>query len=222
MPCALFMTSDKADPIVVSFFTLGTLYEKEAASLRASCEKVGLVYRIEGIKPFGKWHQHTCYKPIYILQKMLELKRSVLWVDADAEIVQKPPFTFDCDIALRIFDAYPLDHPSHFYTGTIYFDYNPHTLRFVQAWAKAAQKAIRVGELTVDQQLFGSLIMKRNIRLYPLPSGYGAIFEEKLEKTFIVQYQASRLYKKIIDEEVALGIFDHLSVEELRQLRPRV
>lgn len=211
------------DPVVVSYFTEGTNYEKEAAALRASCENVGLEYRIEGVASFGKWHQHTCYKPIYILQKMHELKRPVVWVDADAEVVKKPSFAFDCDIGVRIYDFHPSDHPSHFLAGTVYIAYNERTLRFVKAWADACQKIIEGSTFLTDQQVFGSLAYKEEIRLLGLPAGYCAIFDERVEQEiYIVHYQASRLYKKIVDGDVAFGFYEQLSVEDLRKLRPRV
>lgn len=212
------------DPVVISYFTTGTLYEKEVEALRISCEALGLEYRIEGIAPFGKWHEHTCYKPIYILQKMEELKRPLLWIDADAQIVQKPLFAWDCDLALRLYEEYPPDHPSYPVTGTLYFGDTPEALSFVQSWAQAAQKALREKEFTVDQQLFGRILLKSQAKVQVLPAGYAAIFDENLseKETFIIHYQASRLYKKMIDEEVFFGVLEHLSVEELRALRPRV
>lgn len=192
--------------------------------MRASCEKWGLEYRIEGVEPFGKWHEHTCYKPVYILQKMRELKRPVVWIDADAEIVRKPVFEFDCDIAVRVCDRYPPGHPCYLYAGTIYLDYNRHTVRFVEEWAGECRRAMEKGRFTVDQQVLGEVLLKGPIRLERLQAGYVAVFDEKMPESerVIVHYQASRLYKKMIDEEVSFDLFQHLSVEELRSLRPLI
>jgi hypothetical protein len=215
------INSRKQDPVVVSYFTRGTCYETEAEALRLSCEQVGLEYRIEGIEPFGKWHEHTCHKPIYILEKMKELRRPIVWIDADAEVVKRPVFDFDCDIGVRICDAYPADHPSHVYAGTVYLDWNEKALAFVEAWAAECRRAMTAGEFTVDQQVLGRLLLKGNLKVGRLPDSYVAIFEEEMEERFIIHYQASRLYKKVVDGELVFGVLGQLSIDELRKLRPR-
>lgn len=213
-----------SDPIIISYYTRGTPYEKEAEQLRLSAEKFGFEYRIEGIEPFGKWHEHTCYKPTFILQKMEELKRPVVWIDADAEIVQKPSFPFHCDMALRICDEYPADHPSYLYAGTLFFNYTVSALELVKDWSLACQKAMQENVFTVDQQMLGRQLLKSKAIIYQLPIGYTAIFEEEipLSELYIVHYQASRLYKKVIDGEWAFGILESLNVDDLRKLRPKV
>lgn len=215
---------NKKDPVLVSYFTKNTLYEKEAERLRLSCEKFGLEYRIEGIEVFGKWHEHTCYKPLFILQKMEELKRPVLWVDADAEIVKKPPLHFNCDVGARIFDYHPPDHPCYLFTGTLYLNVTPVTLDIVKKWAEICHQAIRNRTYCFDQIVLNQILHSSKAHFQSLSAGYAAIFDEKrcsTEELFIVHYQASRLYRKIIDGELSFPFFEHLSVEELRQLRPR-
>lgn len=212
----------KKDPVVLSYFTKGTPYEREAEALRISCEKAGLEYRIEGIAPFGTWAEHTCYKPVYIYEKIKELKRAVLWIDADAEIVKKPSFDFECDIAVRAYDHYPPDHPYHILAGTVYINYTPKGLEILQLWAERCKEGVAAGHFTVDQQVLAFIFFEKKIPFYRLAPGYTAIFEEEMEEKFIVHYQASRLYKKMISEEVTLAFFDGLSVDELREMRPRV
>ena len=215
-------------PIVISYFTRNTPYEKDAAHLKASCERVGLETSIEGIDSFGKWHEHVCYKPTFIHQKLKELKRPLLWVDADGELVQKPTLfsTLDCDLALRRFDHFPTDHPCYLFASTIYLNYNPATLSLTQSWAEGCHQALQeTPDLEIsDQVILQSLLAQSSIRFQPLPPGYAALFEEKLPpaQLFIVQHQASRLYKKLINQEVSSALFDTLSLDELRQLRPKL
>ncbi|HSX26362.1 MAG TPA: hypothetical protein VLE89_05075 [Chlamydiales bacterium] len=215
-------------PIVISYFTRATPYEKDAAQLKASCEKVGVEYSIEGIDSFGKWHEHICYKPTFIHQKLKELKRPLLWVDADGELVQKPILfsTLDCDLSLRCFDQLPPDHPCYLLTSTVYFNYNPITLSLTQLWAEECRRALQeTPNLEIsDQVTLQSVLATTPHHFHPLPPGYAALFEEKLpaDQLFIVQHQASRLYKKLINQEVASALFDTLSLEELRQLRPKL
>jgi hypothetical protein len=154
---------------------------------------------------------------------MEELRRPVVWIDADAEVVKKPSFSFDCDLGVRIYDFHPPHHPSRFFTGTIYLKSNPQTFGFVNALANLSQNMIEEGKFITDQQVFDSLIYKMDVRLLGLPEGYCAVFDEKgAGERFIVHYQASRLYKKIVEDEVSIGFLEQLSAEELRKLRPRM
>src|SRR5579872_3889653 len=187
-------------PIVVSYFTRNTLYEKDAEQLQLSCERAGLEYRIEGIDSFGKWHEHVCYKPHFILKMLQELKRPLLWVDADAEIVQKPPLPPTSDLSLRIFDHFPPDHPSHLFAATIYCNYNPQTITLIEMWGNLCRKGMEMNpSLEVSDQVFLKQAldqMSKQIQFTPLPAGFAALFDQdslSLEQTYIVQYQASRL-----------------------------
>lgn len=212
-------------PLIVSYYTKNTLYEKDAARLRRSCEQFGLPFQIEGIEPFGKWHEHVCHKPLFILKKLKELKRPLFWIDADGEIVEKlPDPDFNCDISLRTFNHFPQDHPCHLYAATAYIDYSPKSLSLIDAWSEGCQEKLRSEpELEVsDQVILNALLQTGKVHFKPLPPAYAALFDEELPLKYIVQHQASRLYRKIINQELAFGIFDHLSLEQLDQLKPRL
>src|SRR5438105_15632315 len=210
----------------ISYYTKDTLYEKDAMRLKASCENFGLEHCIEGIDSFGKWHQHTLFKPTFILNKLLTLKKPLVWVDADAEIVKQPLFfsTLKAPLSFRIFDHWPEGHPCRVYDGTVYFDYCPEVIDFVQEWHQICESAVKEGTVTNDQHVFGLLLLKTNIPFIPLPKGYATIFDEPdgEKERYIVHYQASRLYKKIIDGEMAFNVLQDLSIEELRELRPKL
>ena len=215
------------EPVVLSYYTAGTYYEKDAAKLKASCEEFGLEYRIEPIEPFGKWFEHACFKPQYILKHFLTLQRPVLWIDADAEVVKKPKIfgAINTDLAIRIYDEFPPNHPSYFSGGTIYFDYNVRTAELLQVWKKACDEA--VGKCPPGSEVWDQMVLKAvvdpTISITPLPRGYAAIFDvpSDLQEPYIIHYQASRLYKKFIDKQVApFSFLDSLSAEELRTLRP--
>lgn len=215
---------------IISYFTRNTFYEKDAEQLRLSCEKAGLDHQIDGIDSFGKWHEHVCYKPHFILQKLNELKRPLLWVDADAEVVQKPPPLPECDLSLRVFDHFPADHPSYLFAATIYCSYTPQTLALIETWGRLCQEGMEKNPgLEVSDQVFLKAALDQlsgQIRFHPLPAGFAALFDQDSlppDQLYIVQYQASRLYRKFINQEiVSFGAFDSLSIQDLRNLRPKL
>lgn len=112
-------------PVIVSFFTKNTPYQDEVKNLIASCEKFGLETSIDGVDSFGSWELNCSYKPFFLYQKLQELKRKVLWVDADAVFVRKPtPLDiFSADLSVRINPELPDQHPSKVMSGTVFANY---------------------------------------------------------------------------------------------------
>jgi hypothetical protein len=76
-------------PIVVSYYTKNTVYEQEAQNLICSCEQFGIDHLVEAVEDLGSWEKNCAFKPYFLQQKMKELQRPLLWVDADAMFLQK-------------------------------------------------------------------------------------------------------------------------------------
>ncbi|HAB98582.1 MAG TPA: hypothetical protein DCE71_02020, partial [Parachlamydiales bacterium] len=55
-------------PLIISFYTQNTIYEKEVEDLEASCQSLELAYYIEGRKDLGTWEENCCQKPLFILE----------------------------------------------------------------------------------------------------------------------------------------------------------
>lgn len=154
-------------PTVVSFFTDNPPYPQMAKRLETSCRQHGLEHVIEplGPEPPGPppptWIQTVALKGEYCLQKAMELKRPILWVDADGEILRHPGLLYDCEDDFAVY-AEPRPRkwrpvgrsmlelpaawegpPKWFLTGTLYFGYTPHALAFLEEWAKVASARSR-------------------------------------------------------------------------------
>lgn len=129
-------------PVVISFYTKQTPYEEKARSLAASCQKYGLEYVIEGIDSFGTWELNDAFKPFYIYQKLHQLQRPVLWVDADDLFYQKPVYLelFSCDIAVQVNADLPDIHPEKVLTSAVYVNYTPPAIEIVRLWAKECMR----------------------------------------------------------------------------------
>jgi len=187
-------------PLIVSYYTLGTGYEKEAQNLIRSCKKLGLQTDIVGILSKGKWEENCAFKPKFLLKMLQKHKRPLVWVDADA-VILKPPKLFEslsCDIAIYINDSLPIEDPSSLLSGTIYLNYTKEAEALLKAWDEECQK---------DKDMWDQAALKiallqngANLSFFTLPESYCSIYDKK--NAIIFQSQASRLLKKVINKEI--------------------
>ena len=210
-------------PLIVSYYTAGTGYEEEVQNLIASCKKLDLQTDIVPIQSRGSWDKNCCYKPEFLLEKLDEHQRPVVWVDADAIFLKKPTLfdSLECDVALRTYEELPLDHPSKVYTGTVYFSNNEKARSLLKRWAEESQKMLQEEEkevwdqVSIKQALFGS-----DVDLFPLPDTYATIYDKQItpnEDAVILHYQASRLFKKEVNNEVVPFWENEMFSQESRQ-----
>lgn len=205
-------------PLVVSFYTKDTPYEQEVVHLRNSCERFQLEYCIEGVPSTGSWELNCAFKPLFLLQKLQELRRPLLWVDADAVFVQQPSWldAFSRDLAVRMYDC-PDDHPSRIVSATLFVNATEAAINVIQLWAKECitllQDKNRDKEVWDQDALRKVLLFKEHgAKFLPLPVAYSVIpdhpdDERECPFPVIIQNQASRRYKRWINhpEEIIFG-----------------
>ena len=196
-------------PLVVSFYTVDTPYEEEVKHLIKSCENFSIPHQVEGIPSAGSWEVNCAFKPIFILQKLEELRRPLLWVDADAVFVQKMEKIFDYskDFGVRMYNC-PDDHPSRIVSSTVFINATKRARDTVKLWAEECIKLFEErGDKEVwDQDALRSVLFKKEtLASYaPLPIAYGKILghpddEKGCSSPVIVQNQASRRYKRWVN-----------------------
>lgn len=194
-------------PLVISYYTTNTLYQLEVRNLIASCEKWGLEYCIEGVPSFGSWELNCGYKPFYILQKQHQFKKPVLWVDADGVFVSKPEVieSFSADFSVRMNDDCPEGHLSKVISSTVYVNWTENGVHLLRLWAEECYRQLsnleREFEYWDQAGLRDAIFLKNHsAQVSPLPHTYAKIFDQKGDaKTVIEHFQASRRYKKIIN-----------------------
>lgn len=148
-------------PTVLSFFTANDPYPRMAARLEASCKQVGLDHLIADVDPEPTWVETVAQKALYVLRWAKSLERPVLWIDADGELLSDPELLYDCqkDFAVyadpkprkwrplgRKMMELPQDWPNPpwwFLTGTLWFNYTPRAIAFLEAWARGAREKPR-------------------------------------------------------------------------------
>ena len=193
-------------PTIISYYTKETAYEEQVQRLIASCEKFNLSYSIDGIPNLGTWERNCCYKPKYILQKLTDLRKPVLWLDADAEIAVKPTIfeDFSPDVALHIAKHLPDDHPSKMTSGTIYLNHTLDAHNILKEWDKECETLLQSDPEIWDQIALRNVILKSQADVHPLSKSYYMVYDKwkEGEEVFIYHYQASRTEKKVINKEV--------------------
>ncbi len=216
-------------PLVVSYYTIGTPYEKEASHLASSCSKFNIDYEIIPVPNLGSWSANCCYKPKFLLELLQKYNRPLIWTDVDSVFVNKPTFFDTCkaDIAVKIHHLLPNDAKSKILTGTLFINNTSKAADLLSFWEAACSIELKTDPQLFDQAILAKVLFEKipEISIAELPSGYIAIKDhpETLKlppnEIFILHYQASRLYQKIIDGDLSPSLTDWLSPEELKSLR---
>jgi len=203
-------------PMVISFYTTDTLYQLEVQNLIESCQRYGVAHQIEGVGSFGSWELNCAYKPFFIYRKLQELQRPVLWIDADGMFIRSPQIleVFKKDFAVRINEELQVVHPSKVISSTIYANYTSGACRLLQTWAHRCHNEItrvdRKEEFWDQMALRDALYFEEHgADFETLPREYTKIIDhpgdqEHVLEPVIEHYQASRRYKKMINQE---GLF---------------
>lgn len=94
-------------PVFTAFFTKGTLYEREAARLVRSLDKLGLEHDVRGIESRGDWKANAGYTATHIATMQAAYPdRPIVQLDADAVVWLRPEM-FDvlpdsgCDLGVH-------------------------------------------------------------------------------------------------------------------------
>ena len=199
------MSRTSQGPLVISYYTENTPYQLEALSLIASCEEHGVESEIVGVPSAGDWVRNCAMKPFFIREKLLEKKRSVFWIDADAVFKKKPDFSFlfQSDLSFREMKRFSVDKRFKYCSGSIFINYTPAALEFVDMWCEYCQQKIDRSEdlQFLDQISLADLIEQgQQVKIYPLPIPYVKVFdldamEVGPEEIVIEHFQASRRYR---------------------------
>ncbi len=191
-------------PLVISYYTEDSPYEKEIGDLVTSCKKFGFECQIEAIPNKGSWSEVCCYKPEFILACLEKHNRPLIWVDSDTLFFQSPTLFDDCkaDVALRINDNVAVDSPDKILSSTMYINNTASSKKLLNFWKKECEKMLKQGGPVLDQ-----VALRRVILHYPtmveikrLPTTYVTVTDDANDKSafpdnaVIVHYGLSRLY----------------------------
>ena len=205
-------------PMVVSFYTRGTGYEKEAERLVKELHLFGLEHDIQGISSFGSWQLNTQYKAEFIATMMKKYPdRNILWLDVDSSIHQYPE-VFDnaeFDLGVHRIDWAKYTHgrrKDHQLANAVIYLKNVEVVReFVRAWVN------RNKELPdrIEMQTMADVLAKWEGKLnyHNIPASYCQIYDLMATEGYpvIEQRQASRQFRNKV------GIKDPVEAKEKKK-----
>jgi hypothetical protein len=183
--------------VVVSYYTIGTLYEKQAQRLLASVRKFNIPHDIQGVANLGSWDKNTRYKPTF-LRRMLHLHhpQSIVWIDCDAEFVEYPTLfdVYDAEIGVYVFDRSEYrvsDKGKEVLSGTIWLKNTPKVIETVERWEAECQSHPGIwDQKSLEKVLAGKFSL--------LPAEYCKIFDRMkfVKRPVIVHHQTSRIVRQ--------------------------
>ena len=208
---------------IVSYYTVGTPYEQEAASLREACVRMGVDHSIEGLESLGRWDRNCCLKPRFILEQLRRWQEPILWVDSDAMVLQKPQLMLECDIAVHIDPDLAWGHIAKVNAGTLYAVPTERAEAILEEWHAMCVRCLNDPAFPEvwDSTCLQLLLPREGV--LPLPMGYCGVFDcgrdLALKELVILQTQASRTYKKMVNGSLTSAFVDGLTIEQRRELR---
>src|SRR3989339_1259858 len=134
-------------PLIVSYYTKNTPYEKEVENLIHSCKKFNIECHVEGIENKGTWEENCAFKPYFMKEKMKEFQRPLLWVDADAVFLQGLKFEdFMFSDLVFYYDLSIKDPRFSAFAGTIYVNATEGGVASLDLWCHYSDKIIKAEE----------------------------------------------------------------------------
>lgn len=178
-------------PLVVSFHTPGEPYPSFARRLAASCARHGLECRVDELPDQGAWVENVAARGPFLEERMRELDRPLLWIDADGEVEAEPALLdgAEADFAVHTIErgwefkpvgrepmtlpaAWPRElGPRWFLGGTLFFNATPAAKELLELWAAACRARPRGYQQWLLQEAW-CRVPELRLRTLWLPQGY--------------------------------------------------
>lgn len=189
-------------PTIVCFYTLNTGYAEAAARLESSCRELGVPHAIEGVPNRGSWEFNCAYKSKFMLAKWRELKRPIMWVDADAVLRRAPCLLagVDADFGIHKIDRW------EFASGTLFFNQTENALRLLESWVAHCENAPAVWDQNNLDGAWEEIVSRYPLKTLWLPQSYTRIFDRDAlpgedPEPVVEHFQASRSLKAEISNK---------------------
>jgi hypothetical protein len=190
-------------PLIVSFYT--PEYREAAKRLTGSMDVLELEYDVRELPSLGKWRPNCCMKAQFVFDRLTEARRSILWVDADAEVLQKPVLFEDNTIEFAAWMGRERSR-GHIRSGTLYFQNTTRCLRLVGKWNKLCKDQPGKMDQSLLHRAYFDMPEQERPTMTILPQGYCKIFDNRWFKheskaEFVRHHQASRKLRRVVNAQ---------------------
>jgi SAM-dependent methyltransferase len=187
------------EPVIISYFTRNTPYEEEARRLIASCEQLGLEHDVVGLPVGDSWEANCARKAEVCLAAWHRHRRPILWVDADATVLERPSLLTGCsaDFAIHRWNDW------QFASGTVFFNQSALALSLLERWVERCRQEPYVWDQVSLDLAWEEITARSPLETLWLPRSYYQIFDaspEANQPTVIQQHQASRRLKRVVSD----------------------
>jgi glycosyltransferase involved in cell wall biosynthesis len=183
--------------IIVSFYT--SLYEEQQYILRSSLDKFNLKYDIQKIASRGSWKANCVYRSQFLINMMNKYNDDVVWLDADAEVLQHPSLLYEISSETDL--AWYNREGNEFMLGTSYWKNSPLVKHLLMDWVANCD----VSSSNLSQKDFMKLFQQKyagKFIVQTLPESYCHIFDKpEQEPAVIIHHQLSRKTKNAPPEK---------------------
>jgi hypothetical protein len=137
--------------LLVSFFSeidASRYYSSGAAALKNRCRELSIDFVVKELPSHG-YMKNCLQKPQFILDQFDSTERSVLWIDADTNMLGDPtPFEqASCDVVAMTGQSWPI------LASPLLFHRTVKARRFLQEWADLCNRASESGHITLDHDI---------------------------------------------------------------------
>jgi hypothetical protein len=210
-------------PLFVSYYTGNSYYDECSEKLIKYCEALGISIEIENVQDLGAYWKNTLQKPSYILRKIKEHQRDLIWIDIDTKIYQYN----DC------FKKWESDIIMASFTGTLQgikaspigIKYNERSINFLAEWEVICTSRIGNDDIDLDHDILKYEILPHlknkltieimNDNLDPKNFTEGSIIENG---TSIVPNKWKEMNKVISKNKFRIDNFLELAIEDFKNI----
>jgi hypothetical protein len=148
--------------LVISFYSDvdgRTYYSDHAKRLATNLLEYNIPFNIQHKESKGSYRSNCLFKPRFILEKMNEYRKPLLWLDIDS-IVHKELTVFDqfsdkVDIGFAFTKTPTKEDPTIGYpkASPIYVNYTPKTLEFMYKWVEMSESVEKQSNKLFDHEV---------------------------------------------------------------------
>jgi len=187
------------EPVFISFFTIDTPYEDLATRLRGTLDRFGLEHRVVGINSVGSWERNCARKARFVYETWAELRRPVVWVDADATIDADPLVLRKCGADFAVHKTRGWE----FGSGTLFFGQSAEAGKLLDRWVLRCEADPLLWDQMHLDAAWADIASSERLITQWLPQSYLYIFDHPPEAPpVITHWQASRQHKATVSHGV--------------------